>query len=211
MPTPVVRFMHSDNLDTCLRRGGLHAPTCMPQDGLPYRLTHSVEVQERRAGVNVPCGPGGVIHDYVPFYFGPLSPMLLNLKTGRVAGYTEGQEPLIYLVSNCQRIAESGTRFVFTDGHGLAAYTSWFDNLADLDKVDWQIVNQRYWSSTTDDMDRQRRKQAEFLVRGSCDWALIEEIVVISAEIAERLDRILRDFPAEVQRPVVVRAGWYYY
>lgn len=38
------------------------------------------------------------MHDYVPFYFGPLSPMMLNLKTGRVAGYEEDQEPLIYLV-----------------------------------------------------------------------------------------------------------------
>ena len=30
------------------------------------------------------------MHDYVPFYFGVLSPMLLQLKTGRVTGYNEG-------------------------------------------------------------------------------------------------------------------------
>ena len=35
------------------------------------------------------------MHDYVPFYFGQLSPMLLQLKTNRVAGYTEGQDPLM--------------------------------------------------------------------------------------------------------------------
>ena len=32
-------------------------------------------------------------------YFGYLAPMLLQLKTGRVAGYQEGQSPLLYLVS----------------------------------------------------------------------------------------------------------------
>ena len=39
----------------------------------------------------ITCGPGGTCHDYVPFYFGPLSVMLLNLKTGRVQGYDDGR------------------------------------------------------------------------------------------------------------------------
>jgi len=34
----------------------------------------------------------GVIHDYASFYFGPRSPMLLQLHTGRVAGYNETQD-----------------------------------------------------------------------------------------------------------------------
>jgi len=46
--------------------------------------------------------------------------MLLNLKSGRVAGYNEGQEPLVYLKTTVQAVASAGCRFVFTDGHGLA-------------------------------------------------------------------------------------------
>jgi hypothetical protein len=51
----------------------------------------------------------GALHDYVPFYFGFLSPMLLQLKTGRVTGYNEGQEPLVYLKSTVQAVADADT------------------------------------------------------------------------------------------------------
>jgi hypothetical protein len=100
VPTPIIRFIHIANLAVCLKRGGLYAPNHEPDDGLKYKPIHNVEIQNKRAVCAIDCGPGGVIHDYVAFYFGPLSPMMLQLKTGQVAGYTEGQEPLIYLVSN---------------------------------------------------------------------------------------------------------------
>ena len=78
-----------------------------------------------------------------------------------MAGYDEGQEPIIYLVSTAQRVVNSGAGFVFSDGHGIAAYTGWYDDLEDLDEVDWQIVYANYWKDTVEDMDRQRKKQAE--------------------------------------------------
>jgi hypothetical protein len=179
-PTPILRFLHVDNLAVVLQRGGLHAPNHTPKDGLAYKTIHNVDIQQERARKKVAVGPGGVIHDYVPFYFGCLSPMLLQLKTGRVAGYTEGQEPLIYLAALAQAVCDSGAEFVFTDGHGIAAFTSWYSDLADLDKVDWDMVHQRYWSDNLNDMDRQRRKQAEFLVHRFCDWSLIRQIRVLN-------------------------------
>lgn len=96
-PTPIFRFIHADNLRLCLDRQRLCAPNHAPDDGRVYRTIHNVGVQTKRQATAIPCGPGGTIHDYVPFYFGYLSPMLLNLKTGRVSGYGEGQTPLIYL------------------------------------------------------------------------------------------------------------------
>src|SRR5262245_2002255 len=169
-PTAIYRFVHIDNLDTLIRRGALHAPNHVPSDGLPYRFCHDPEVQGARAAVTIPVGPGGTIHDYVPFYFGYLSPMMLRLKTGQVSGYDEGQEPLIYLASTAQAVDSSNSRFVFSNGHGLAIFTDWFDDLSRLDEVDWNMVYQRYWKDTINDMDRQRRKQAEFLVHQSCPW-----------------------------------------
>ena len=92
VPAPILRFTHVDNLDTIIRRKGIHALNHVPDDGLTYRFCHRAEVHGARADVSIPVGPGGTIHDYVPFYFGYLSPMMLNLKTGRVDGYNEGQE-----------------------------------------------------------------------------------------------------------------------
>lgn len=203
--------MHVDNLGICLRRGGLYAPNHTPSDGLAYRTIHNVGIQVRRRIERVPCGPGGTIHDYVPFYFGYLSPMLLQLKSGQVEGYSEGQEPLIYLVSSAQVVHEAGAGYVFSDGHGVAAFTSWFDDLSNLDKVDWSMVYQRYWPDNVNDMDRQRRKQAEFLVHKRCDWALIHEIAVISAAMKSRVEAIHAGFEKPLRRPVVVRRGWYYH
>jgi hypothetical protein len=136
--------------------------------------------------------------------------MLLQLKTGRVAGYTEGQEPLIYLASLAQAVRDSGARFVFSDGHGIAAFTAWYSDLADLDKVDWDMVCQRYWADNINDMDRQRRKQAEFLVHRVCDWSLIQQICVINAAMKTRVEDIVGQFDDSLRRPVVVRPQWYY-
>jgi hypothetical protein len=144
VPTPIYRMVYLANLDTILRRGGMHAPNHVPNDALPYRTIHSVDIQNERHVRALPCGPRGTLHDYVPFYFGYLSPMLLQLKTDRVSGYTEGQQPLVYLVGDTQAVARAGHAFVFSNGHGIAEFTDWFDDLARLEEVDWGMVNQRY-------------------------------------------------------------------
>lgn len=209
-PTSLYRIIHIDNLPQLLARGTLHAPNFTPEDGLVYRPIHNVAVQTNRHQKIIPCGPGGTLHDYLPFYFGPLSVMLLNLKTGRVDGYTEGQEPLIYLVTSVQHVHQNNDRFVFSDGHGLANYTSWYDDLADLDKVDWDIVNARYWSDTWADGDRKRRKQAEFLIWKNLSWSMIVRIGVLNVAMEQRVRHILSTFPQCNVPRVAVRPDLYY-
>ena len=210
IPTPIYRFLHVENLAVVLQRGALHAPNHCPQDGMAYKTIHNLDIQNERRIKRVRCGPGGVIHDYVSFYFGPRSPMLFQLHTGRLAGYNETQEPLVYLVSDAQVVAQSGARFVFSDGHGIAAFTDWYDDLARLNEVDWEAVNARYWADTTQDMDRQRRKQAEFLVYQRCDWTLIHEIAVINQAMKSKVEGVVGGFKAALRRPVNVRPDWYY-
>lgn len=210
LPTPIYRLLHIDNLPMILRCGGLHAPNFSPAGELPYRTIHSEEVQASRRVRHLPCGPRGSAHDYVPFYFGVLSVMLLNLKTNRVPDYTEGQQPLIYLVSSAQAVAESGAGFVFSDGHGLARFTSWYDALSHLGEVDWQLVSQRYWADNSEDNDRQRRKQAEFLVHRFCAWSLIQQIGVLNSRVRDQVVSCMNDFPGMHRPEVHIRPEWYY-
>jgi hypothetical protein len=210
-PTPILRFIHVDNIPVYLTRGGLHASNCIPDDGMAYKTIHNVDIQSHRPVKQINCGPCGVIHDYIPFYFGPLSPMMLQLKTGQVEGYSEGQDPLVYLVSTAQEVCDSGTGFVFSDGHGIADFTSWFDDLADLDKIDWDMAKERYWSDNVNDMDRQCRKQAEFLVLKYCDWSLIHEIVVIDSGMKSTVEQVFDQFPTHMRRRVRIDREWYYY
>lgn len=209
-PTPIYRILHVDNLPICLQRAALHAPLHTPNDGLVYRTIHNIDIQTKRQARRISCGPNGVIHDYVSFYFGPRSPMLFQLHTGRVEGYTEGQAPLVYLVSTAQGVAASGAGFVFSDGHGIAAFTSWYDDLADLANVDWPVVNGRYWNDTPDDPDRQRRKQAEFLVHRRCAWSLVHEIGVLDDAMKTRVEGVLARCQASMRPPVHIRRQWYY-
>jgi len=210
IPTPIFRLIHIENLQICLRRGALHAPNHMPQNGFVIRTIHNVEIQQVRRATPITCGPGGVIHDYVSFYFGLRSPMLYQLSTGWNTDYREGQEPLIYLVSTAQLIKESGSGFAFSDGHGVASYTRWFDDLRYLDKLDWDTIYANIWKDTMDDMDRQRRKQAEFLVHRECAWGLIERIAVINNRMKSRVNEIMADFPVSARPLVVIKPEWYY-
>ncbi len=210
IPTPIYRIIHIDNLSVILKRGGIYAHNCTPDDGIRDRIIHNSEIQSRRGETALHCGPCGVVHDYVPFYFGPISPMLLQLHTGRVAGYGEGQEPIIYLVSTVQSVQESGTQFVFSDGHGIAHFTSWFSNLSDLDEVDWTMVNARHWSDNVEDMDRQRRKQAEFLIHKFCSWDIISEIGVINMNMKTKVRAILEEYDNVSHPDIRVRNTWYY-
>ena len=212
MPTPrptlVYRLMHIDNLSGVLEQGGMYAPNHPPEGGHQYRAIHNVDIQKVRRQRPIPCGPGGAVHDYVAFYLGPRSPMLLQLHTGQVENYDDGQEPLIYAVSTIEAIVKAGPDFVFSDGHGIAAFTQWYDDLDDLDKVDWDMVYATYWADTVDDMDRQRRKQAEFLVHRFCPWDVVSLIGVLNDAVKKRVERILDR--QNVSMPLEVRRQWYY-
>lgn len=207
-PTFVYHFTHIKNLPSILTAGELQSLSAMREANINHTSIAYESVQDRRAAKIVPCGPGGVIHDYVPFYFAPRSPMLSTIARGNVQNYTEGQEPLIYLVSTVQAIQEAGLKFVFTNGHSIIAYTSYYADLTHLDQIDWRLMRLRYWANTNEDSDRVRRRQAEFLVHRSCPWHLITEIGVISREVKALVTDTLRT--SDHKPRIVVRRSWYY-
>lgn len=204
------RIVHVDNIATLLERGGLHAPNATPNDGLVYRTIHNTNVQASRSLRAIPCGPGGTIHDYVPFYFGPLSVMLLNLHTGRVAGYDAGQSPIVYVVSSIERVKAAGRSWIFSDGHGLAALTNWYDDPARLDEVDWDLVSARYWADRPEDNDRKRRKQAEFLVWEHLPWSAVAGIAVLNDAMQARVEAAMAPYPIAAGTKALVKRDWYY-
>lgn len=210
-PTPIYRIVHINNLDIFLFRNALHSPSHQPNDGRRLRFIHDPSLQDQRRVTPVTCGPCGCIHDYVPFYFGPRSPMLYRIHKGTVENYDEGQEPIIYLVSSVQAVVNAKTSFVFTDGHANARFTSWFDNTSCLVEVDWSTVHARTWRDDANDNDRQRRKQAEFLVHKQLAWSLIEEIGVIDQQTQTQVLGLLSQYPNIHHPAVKIRSEWYYY
>lgn len=208
--TWLYRLIHIENLDTCIQQGGLFAPNHLPDASLPWRAIHNVEVQAKRQDRVVDAGPGGTLQDYVPFYFGKRGPMLLNLHTDRVSGYSGGQRPILYLVASAEEVVARGLGFVFYDGHALASFSSVFDDLARLDSLDWEAIRARQWQDSETDNDRQRRKQAEFLVYRSLPWDLVRGIATIDNAMKTQVNQIQESHPEDKRKEVGVRRDWYY-
>jgi len=121
--------------------------------------------------------------------------MLYTINRGNVPNYTQGQEAVIHLVSHVEDIdARGDLDFVFTDGHAVMEFTTFFDDLNYLDNIDWDVMEARYWRDTNEDNDRKRRRQAEFLVRNFLPWELITEIGVMNSTIKANTENILQNF-----------------
>lgn len=90
MPNSIYHITHIRNLPSILEAGGLISSSRLQQQGIIYVDIAYQSIQNRRANTRVPCGAGGVLHDYVPFYFAPRSPMLCTIHRGGVPGYEVG-------------------------------------------------------------------------------------------------------------------------
>lgn len=207
-PTPIFHITAIENLRRILEAGELRAKRALDQEDTGYTNIAHQTIQDRRAHTPVPCGPRGVLHDYVPFYFGPRSPMLFTISRGNVEGFDGGQRSIVHLVSTVQSVQAAGLGFVFTDGHGIMAITDFYDDPAQLDEVDWPLMNSRYWFDTDDDLDRKRRRQAEFLVHQRFPVNLVQGIGVINQQKKEETEALLAEFGLAI--PVAASPGWYY-
>ena len=207
-PIPVFHITHWENLPSILQTGGLIAKNPLTRGGVTGRSIAFPSVQDRRSRTVVPCGPGGMLHDYVPFFFAARSPMLYTIHRGNVAGCPEGQRPIIHLVSTTQALYTAGRHCVFTDGHAIMALSNFFISPADLTRVDWKVMRSGTWNNTPDDNDRMRRRQAEFLVHESVPWELVHEIGTFDRGMKAQVEQVLAG--ATHRPPVRVRRGWFY-
>lgn len=170
----------------------------------------------------------GTLHDYVPFYFAPRSPMLLTNNTAASRGdpnfpNAKLQTEIIYLVTYAERIAEQNLPFVFYTHHARMALSECCNSIADLHKIDWDLFFEtpvmgaeepryaKYWQDNQDQprwVNRKATRQAEFLVHQHLHWQNISTIGTISEQGRLRVQQILQRFG--VTTPVIIRPDWYY-
>lgn len=203
LSTPIYHITHVDNLRPIISTGGLLPNSQLPPAG--YTNIANQGIQDRRRFFAVPNEPFGYLHDYVPFYFAPRSPMLFSIFKNNVNGYEGGQRPIVYLVSSAEAVRDSGLRFTYTDGHATMHLSNYFNALDHLGRIDWEIMGARYWSETDDE---RRRRMAEFLVHGRFPWHLISRICVYDQEMRYQASTLLESMRVSTQ--VEVNRQWYY-
>lgn len=202
----IFRITHIDNVPWILEHG-LHCGNSEIRDP-DYREIGNPDLIAKRNRRPVPRPPWGTLSDYVPFYFTPHSPMLLNIKTGYQGTKRTPMAEIAILVSSLRRVAEAGVRFLFTDRHAYLEFAEFCDDLAQLDRIDWQLLRRRDFKRLPDDPGRFERYMAEALVYRSLPVRALSGIACLGKERKEALD-------AEVERrrlplPVVVRSDWYF-
>ncbi|MEB0261660.1 MULTISPECIES: DUF4433 domain-containing protein [unclassified Mucilaginibacter] len=197
----IYRIIHIDNIEYLLKNGMYHSEHIEADphyinigDGDLIAKRHEYPV-----GINP---PGGALGEYIPFYFGPLSPMLLNIKTGYSGVKQRPQKDIVYIVCKLDDITAICGNWCFTDGHAKKRISAFYNNLDDLSEVSWDIVAERYWRDTEDDFDRMRKKQAEFLVKNHVPVNCILGIVTYNNETAkivkETLNKLNLDIPIRI-------------
>jgi hypothetical protein len=160
----IFRITHIANVPWILDHG-LHCRNS-PERDLNHVDIGNPELIERRHRRPVPIPPGGVLSDYIPFYFTPHSPMLYNIKTGHSGIRQRPMSEIVILVSSLPALAAKNITFVFTDRHAYlqTATQNFFSDLARLDRIAWALLQNRDFKRDAYDPSKFERYQAEALV-----------------------------------------------
>ena len=217
-----VRLFHITaiaNLPAICKRGSLLSKNSGALVGINYQNIAHQGAQGKRAGRAVPNPPGGMVHDYVPFYFAPRSPMLFAINGGRVVGCDWRQADIVHFETNVDELISENKDFVFYDLNATLAWSMAYTDLAHLNKVAWDLIFEdpaldgycKYWQSVGGHdrySDRMERRQAEFLVKDAVSLTRFTRIGVINDERANQVRTILAK--AGVNLPVEVKRDWYF-
>ena len=196
-----------ENLAGILEAGGLWCKSELIERGvLSQSLAHD-HLMVHRALKEVPGSAGGVLHDYVPFLFGPRSPMLCAIANGRVAGADQRQ--VLHLATTVENILNAELPFVFSSGHPLVAPSNFHHTLPEMARLDWPLFTAEYWNKTASDPDRPRRRQAEFLVHRFVPLHLLRGIGTHDETIARQVRAIFQEHN-NTQIAVKAKPDWYY-
>jgi len=104
----VMHFTHMKNLRGIIE-DGLESDTRLAKAGRNVVECADREIKSSRRRMPVQVDPGGVVADYVPFYFAPRSPMMYRIWKGGVDGYADGIDPLVYLVTSIRSVERAGS------------------------------------------------------------------------------------------------------
>lgn len=188
--------------------------------GIGYQNIAHAGAQGARANRRAPNPPGGFVHDFVPFYFAPRSPMLSAIHNGRVAGCTLRQDDIVHLETTVANVLMDGEDFVFYDRNATLAFSTPYTDLARLqDAIAWDLLTEppsldgfcKYFMNRHEPeryADRMERRQAEFLVRRRVPLGRFVRVGVCNARGATRVQQILDTAGVPLQAEVL--PDWYF-
>ena len=125
---------------------------------------------------------GGNIHDFVPLYINPRNSMLeFIIKNDKL-------NDLIFLRVTPHIILEDNV--FFSDGNAASKTTKFYSETNDLDMLDWDVINDKWNSSSTNEI--KKKEMSEVLVKHEISLQYINEIIFNNNN---NLDYLMKLFP----------------
>lgn len=222
IPPHPVRLFHITaiaNLPQICAAGKLVSKNLGAAVGIDYQNIAHRGAQGARALRTLPDPPGGAVHDYVPFYFAPRSPMLSAIHNGRVADCSWQQSDIVHIETTVDRATAGDKAFAFYDRNATLRHSRCYTDLARVDVVAWDLLTEapqldgfcKYFHDRPAEAryaDRMERRQAEFLVKDAVLLDHMTRIGVIDQQHADEVVTILR--AAGVNLRVDVMRDWYF-
>ncbi|MEN3745772.1 DUF4433 domain-containing protein [Sphingomonas sp. HF-S3] len=202
----IFRITHRANIPW-LVANGIHCATSPMQDPA-FRPIGNPELIGKRRHRALPTAYGGVLSDYVPFYFTPYSPMMYNIHTGYGGIEKQRNEDIVILVSSISRLGEFGLPFVFSDRHAYLQAAQFSANPDDLGWIDWGMLATRNFKRDPNDPSKFERYEAEALVRTHVPVEALIGIGCYSDTVTASVAAELTAGGTEVKART--RPGWYF-
>lgn len=223
MPIPnPIRLFHITaiaNLPDVFANGALLSKNSVAANGIGYENIAHQGAQGARSVKAVPNPPSGNIHDFVPFYFAPRSPMLYAINRGSVLGCDLRQADIVHIETTVDNVLAHGQPFVFYDRNATLAYSQPYTDLARLDQVAWDLITEqpqldgycKFWQSNASNqryVDRMEKRMAEFLVKSHVPLTAVTRIGVINNSKQQEVSQIVAEYNLTI--PTVVMPNWYF-
>ncbi|WP_020468103.1 type II toxin-antitoxin system toxin DNA ADP-ribosyl transferase DarT [Zavarzinella formosa] len=193
----IFRIIHIDNVEWMLKNG-LRCKNSGVSDPNFVEIGNKDLIDKRiHRAVKIP--PGGFLSDYIPFYFTPFTPMMLNIKTGHQGVTKRPMSELVIMVSSLRQVAAIGHSFCFTDRHAYLEAAFYSSDLMDLHVVDWEKIQRRDFRRDVNDPERFERYQAEALIHGALSLNALLGLVCYGEEQQQKIMGLVKSQVLEIK------------
>lgn len=180
----IYHMTHLNNLESILQNG-IFSTNIKKSKEITHQNIANQGIQKRRSKMDVICGPKGMVHDYVPFYFCSQVPMLLGLLNTK----NVDQQFIVYLAINIDIIERDNVVFTSASAN-TAVLPNFYHSPEDLNNLRWDLIDSPRWGYK----DEERHlKMAEVLVHKEVEPSDIDFIVVWNEKIKENVEKILKN------------------
>lgn len=180
-------FTHIDNIESIVENNGLLSTNMKNEYGIGHHNVANMNIQNRRSEMKVTVGPGGVVHDYVPFYFASTNKMLLGLLNRKIVD----QPYVVFIAVSIEKLLEEDV--IFTDASANTNLPpQFYDNPDDLDKLDWSLIDSTKWGEKSEQELHSRMAEVLVYKHVPLDW--IETYIVFNKIGKKKIENCYKNF-----------------